>query len=113
MTRAAKVIWIDADSRLNVGDVGFLTEKSHELDHWTRYWLDDTPAYTNQSFMPRLYGWCGTCDNIAMYAHGMARVVRIARNGRILVRELDGDELIAALEELGYPELAPKSDAKP
>ena len=35
----------------------------------------------------------------------MARVERLARNGRALVRKLDGDELAAALEELGYPEL--------
>jgi len=33
-------------------------------------------------------------------------VERVAKNGRAYVRELEGAELVAALDELGYPELA-------
>ena len=72
----------------------------------TRYELRSTPAHTNQSHEPRLHGWCGTYNDLSTSARGMVRVERMAKNGRAYVRELEGDELAAALEELGYPELA-------
>jgi hypothetical protein len=45
-------------------------------------------------------------NNTSTTAEGMGIVEKVARNGRALVRPLDGPELMAALEELGYPELA-------
>lgn len=98
--------WIGPDDTLTVGDIGFLIEHYNESSGGSRFELRDTPPYTNQSHQPRLSGWCGTWNNVGTHGHGLARVERLARNGRALVRPLDGDELTAALEELGYPELA-------
>jgi hypothetical protein len=98
--------WIGPDESLNVGDVGFLIEFSNpsKSETWT---LRDTPAHTNQSHQPRLHGWCGSWNNTNTNAHGMVKVVKVAKNGRAQVVQLEGDELRAALEELGYPELMP------
>lgn len=98
-------IWIDG-YELSVGEVGFLIECVPE-GRATRYHLNDRPPYTNLSHEPRLHGWCGTTDNVARYGHGMARVTRVARNGRALVVPLHGQELVRALEDAGFPGLAP------
>lgn len=99
--------WIGTESdQFTVGQIGFLVETHHVLKGWQRFELRDHPAKTNMSFVPRLQGWCGTTGDIACNAHGMAVVERVARNGRAFVRELEGDELTAALDDLGYPELA-------
>lgn len=99
-------MWIGPDESLRAGDVGFLVERSHNLHGTSRYGLCDTPAHSNLSHEPRLHGWCGTTDDVATYGRGMARVERLAKNGRALVRVLTGDELAEALEEHGYPDLA-------
>lgn len=106
MSGTTKTLWIGPDDSLAVGDSGFLIERHHTLKGWRRYSLDPLPAHTNQSRQPRLYGWCGTTDDVAVHAHGMARVVRIAPNGRALLKALDADELAAALQAAGFPELA-------
>lgn len=106
--------WIDTDwdSDLKVGTVGFLVrvQNQNERGMPERWSLRDRPPYTNGSHEPRLTGWCGTTDNRAVYGHGMAKVVRVARNGRALVVSLEGAELSAALEELGFPGLDPASE---
>jgi len=96
--------WIGPDETLKVGDFGFLIVKDDNFggERWS---LSDTPAHTNMSHEPRLNGWCGTYNDIATFARGMAKVVKIARNGRAQVVRLGGVELVEALEELGYPEL--------
>ena len=106
MTSIAKTMWIGPDESLSVGGVGFLIEKTHYTNRWTRYELRDTPAHTNQSHEPKLFGWCGSYNNLSTSGVGMVRVKRMAKNGRAFVEQLKGDELAAALEELGYPELA-------
>lgn len=106
MTGIAKTLWIGPDDTLALGQVGFLIQKSHATKGWERYEVRDTPAYTNQSNEPRLRGWCGSYNDLSTYGCGMVKVIRMARNGRALVEQLAGDELNAALEELGYPELA-------
>lgn len=98
--------WIGPDETLSVGDVGFLVGFSNTVKGSTRYALRDTPAYTNQSHRPLLYGWCGTWNDLSTNACGMVRVERVAKNGRALVRQLEGAELTAALDDLGYPELS-------
>jgi hypothetical protein len=97
--------WIGPDESLNVGDVGFLIEFSNPFKHSENWVLRDTPAHTNQSHEPRLRGWCGSWNDTSTNAHGMAKVVRVARNGRAQIVHLVGDELAAALEDLGYPDL--------
>lgn len=99
--------WIGPDQNLTVGEIGFLIENNDENNASSRYYLRDTPAHTNQSHEPRLHGWCGSWNNVGTYGCGMVRVERVAKNGRAFVRELEGAELTAALDELGYPELAP------
>ena len=98
--------WIGPDDSLAVGDVGFLVAKTNVLHSSTRYELRNTPAHTNLSHEPRLHGWCGTYNDLSTSARGMVRVERVAKNGRAYVRALDGAELTAAAEELGYPDLA-------
>lgn len=108
MTSTAKTstLWIGPDETLRVGDVGFMVRHANAMKGWVRIEIRDTPAHTNQSHQPRLSGWCGTTNDVATYADGMARVERVAKNGRALVRRLESDDLAAALEELGYPELS-------
>ncbi len=98
-------MWIGPDETLNVGDKGFLIEISHTTDRWERHELRDTPAYTNQSRKPKLNGWCGSYNNVATYGRGVWEVVRVAKNGRAFIKELEGDEMQAVLDYLGYPDL--------
>lgn len=100
-------MWIGPDESLTVGQIGFLVEKHQTMKGWTRYEVRDVPGHTNRSNEPRLHGWCGTYNDLATHGRGMVRVERVAKNGRAYVRELAGDELAAALDELGYPELTP------
>ena len=97
--------WIGPDETLTIGQVGFLVEHHNTLQGWRRYDVRDLPAKTNQSLEPRLHGWCGSYNDVSTHARGMVKVERVAKNGRAYVRELDGDELAAALEEFGYPDL--------
>ena len=100
-----KHMWIGPDEMLKVGDFGFLIEKSHDNHGWTRYELCDTPEVANISREPRLYGWCGSYNNLSTTGCGMYRVKRVAKNSRCYIEQLEGAELAAALEDLGYPEL--------
>jgi hypothetical protein len=97
--------WIGPDESLSLGDVGFLIQFSNENNGGSNWVLRDTPAYTNVSNVAELHGWCGSWNNVSTHAHGMAKVIRVAKNGRCLVEALDGEELQLALEELGYPDL--------
>lgn len=99
-------LWIGPDDNLSVGDIGFLIEKNNTTTGVSRYDLRDLPAHTNQSHEPLLHGWCGTYNGLATYGRGIAKVERVAKNGRAFVRELAGDERDSALDELGYPDLA-------
>lgn len=98
--------WID-EQEYGIGDKAFLINISHEFDGPDRYILRDQPAYTNTSQEPRLHGWCGTYNNVATYGEGAWKVIRIARSGRFLIQELEGQELEEFLDEMGYPELKP------
>jgi len=54
---------------------------------------------------PMLYGYCGHWYEIVTEACGMVRVIREAKNRRLLVQEMKGADLTAALEKAGYPDL--------
>lgn len=103
--------WIDEQGRdgrgYDLGDTAFLISFYNENDCSTRYVLRDQPAYTNRSNEPLLYGWCGTYNNVGTYGEGAWKVIRIARSGRFLIQELEGQELEEFLDEMGYPELKP------
>lgn len=101
-----KMMWLGPDDTFRLGQVGFLVETIDVMRGTARHELRSLPAHTNQSHEPRLTGWCGTYNDVATYGRGMARVARLAGNGRALVEVLTGNELRAALERLGYPELA-------
>ena len=90
-----------------VGYIGFLVRISNQIKGWERHELRDTPAYTNESRQPKLNGWCGSWNDTSTHGCGLAKVVRVAKNGRVLVQEVDkdSDEGQATLEELGYPGL--------
>lgn len=105
MTSTSKSLWIGPDENLSVGDVGFLIERSHERERWTRYEIRHTPPYTNRSHEPKLFGWCGSYNGLSTSGVGLVRVMRVARNGRAFVEQLEGDDLATALDELGYPDL--------
>ena len=97
--------WIDADPGVTAGVVGFLVEHHNTRHSVSSLCLEDRPAHGNQSPAPHLHGWCGTFNDVATYARGVVRVDQVLSNGRALVQELAGDELHAALQALGYPEL--------
>lgn len=98
-------MWIGPDERMSVGDKGFLIELSHGTQGWQRYELRDTPAHTNQTRKPTLHGWCGSYNDLNTYGRGVWEVVRVAKNGRCLIQELDGTARQAVLDDLGYPDL--------
>jgi hypothetical protein len=91
---------------LSAGVVGFLVERANVLRGSSTYSVEGNPPTTNQSFEPRLHGWCGTYNDLATFGRGLVRVTKTTDNGRAYVQELQGDELLQALEALGYPELA-------
>ena len=103
-------LWIEEQEEFNVGDSAFLISFFNESTSSTRYVLRNTPAYTNRSNEPKLYGWCGTYNNIGTYGEGAWQVVRIAKSGRYLIKELTRSELILFLEDMGYPELIPHEE---
>lgn len=103
-------MWIDAMNvdRAEEGFVGFLIRVSDNSHGGEHYNISDRPAHTNRSHMPKLNGWCGETQNVSVTAEGLARVERITKNDRALVeRVTDPEEVASALEELGYPDLAP------
>ncbi len=104
--------WIgDESTTYTVGETEFLIERSDTMRRGRdSLGLSNRPAHTNQSHKPRLYGWCGTTDDVAVYARGVWRVTKIAKNGRAQVEKLTGPELATALETLGYPELAAEQE---
>jgi hypothetical protein len=103
---ASDPLWIDADYDTRVGDVGFLVRHHHVLKGWVRYTVRPGPAHTNQSLCPQLTGWCGTTNDVSTHACGMTQIVALSKSGeRARVRGLVGDELQAALDEAGYPDL--------
>lgn len=105
--------WIDGSERGNeVGQVGFLIRKSNPVKRFESFELRDTPPKKNQSFEPVLRGWCGSYNDLNTYGEGLWRVARVAKNGRAMLVELEGDELADALDELGFPELMPKGEAR-
>jgi hypothetical protein len=88
-----------------MGQVGFLIERENVNKGGKGLRLSDHPPITNLSHQPRLHGWCGTTNDVAVYARGMAKVVRVCKNGRAQVAKIEGDELKAALNDFGYPDL--------
>lgn len=98
--------WIDEQTEFSVGDKAFLIEFSNSNTGADNYVLRNTPAYTNVSREPRLRGWCGSYNNVSTTGGGAWQVVRIAKSGRMLLQELEGQDLSEFLEEMGYPELA-------
>jgi hypothetical protein len=96
--------WIDGDYPLK--HIGFLIEKSNPIRHTEHLELAQRPAHTNQSHAPKLYGWCGSWNDTNTYALGIARVSRVAGNGRVQVTEVvERAEVQRYLEEVGYPDL--------
>ena len=99
-------MWIDLDSEVAEGDVGFLVRFEAERGG-SRVCVRANPARTNQSRVPRVYGWCGTTDGLALHADGVVRVGKRHPYGdRLDVTPLRGADAVAALESLGWPELA-------
>jgi len=103
--------WIDeqgcAGRGYDLGDKAFLVSFYNENNGSTKYVLRDQPAYTNVTKQPRLTGWCGSYNNVATESEGAWKVTRIAKSGRYLIEQLEGQELVEFLEEMGYPELIP------
>ena len=99
--------WIGTEmDTYRVGEVGFLVSREHHLQGWEKWDIHTSPAHTNMSHQPRLRGWCGTTNDVAVYAHGLAKVARVAKNGRAMVISIQGEDEAKALEEMGYPDLA-------
>lgn len=97
--------WIDGQDGFNLGDKAFLIEFENTDVGWSIFTLRLQPARTNQSQKPKLRGWCGSHNNVSTSGEGAWKIIRIARSGRMLLTELEDDELREFLEEMGYPEL--------
>lgn len=96
-------MWIDSNDG---HDIGFLVEFANVLRNSSRFYLSDRPPHTNQSHEPCAVGWCGTWNDIATHGHGVYQVVKRARNGRVLIREVtDRAQLDEFLGDVGYPGL--------
>lgn len=99
--------WIDADYDNQIGEIGFLVTRQNNIRGWTKTHVSQSPAHGNMDHMPHLKGWCGTTNDVAVYAEGLARIEQFSKNGeRAKVRLLNPAETAEALEDLGYPELA-------
>lgn len=100
----------DTNVGVSPGEPGFLVQSSR--DGGACVWrLTDRPLHTNQSHEPKLgsadeHVWCGTTDNVARYACGLALVTKTHANGRARIEAIEPKHVPAALEWLGYPELA-------
>lgn len=104
-----KKTWIGPlDTPPAVGSIRFLVKLRSHTKGWEKYELRDMPDHTQESLQPRLEGWCGRYNDVSTYACGLAKAVRLAKNGRVLVESVDPDspEGEATLEELGYPDLS-------
>jgi hypothetical protein len=99
---------IDGPTEIPVGKIGFLTRAMSTNNGGETWSLSAFPLHTNQSHMPRLYGWCGETNNVSRYAEGLALVEsQNPYNDRLRIRPVtDPAEIRAALEALDYPELA-------
>ncbi len=95
--------WIDEQDF--DGDKAFLVEFYNSSAVRWSYVLRNTPAYTNLSNEPRLRGWCGSYNNVSTTGCGAWKVLRVAKSGRVLIEEMEGEELNEFLDEMGYPEL--------
>ena len=64
-----------------VGRAAYLarTEYHHGADGKDHWWLSHRPIRGNMDGRIILHGWCGTTDNVAVYAHGKVKVVGQSR----------------------------------
>lgn len=109
-TTKTKSMWIDLNGYdvIKPGYVGYLVSKSHATKGWETFTLGEEPARTNVSREPRLHGWCGSYNDVATHAHGIAKVVKINKaetRAYVTVLADDSPEAEAFKEETGYPEL--------
>lgn len=70
------------------------------LTNWMRYTLQNTPARVRTTSEPRLYGWCDCRNNVVTSAECLVVVEQFDDDGGVLVREMNDDELVAALNEI-------------
>lgn len=98
-----------------VGSIHFLVSNSHLIKGWERFYLRDHPARTNMSRKIMLHGWCGCWNDLSTSGCGIAKIVRVFKNGRIKMEILTSPEGEAVrvssknfeavsrfLEEVGY-----------
>lgn len=97
----------DARHRFTVGEVGFLMELKPEYGQ-KRLEVRDSPVRTAGSLDDILFGEVSG-GRTFVEALGVAKITEVAKNGRGKVQTLWGEDLDAALLELGYPEI----DRKP
>jgi hypothetical protein len=88
----------------NVGDKGFLVSQTNRFGVETNT-LNETPAHTNGSYEPRLFGWCGTYNDTATYGDGLAVITKIYTVDRARGKKLYGKEALRVLRELGRLDL--------
>lgn len=98
--------WIDIEPHINHARPLFIVERHDTSRGISTLVLRERPAATNMSHEDRLWGWCGTSNNVSVTAHGMIEVTKVSKDGtRALVKRLHGPKLRTALESLGYDEL--------
>ncbi len=102
--------WMDNSvGGFEVGQALFLVTVFRENTGVEEHTGQTDPCRTNLSRERKLRGWCGSTNNVSRTANGLVRVRRISKSkSRMCVTQIQrgSQEEAAALEELGYPELA-------
>jgi hypothetical protein len=103
----SRQLWTDdlATNFAPIGTVGFLARHDYHREGRAAYFLEEKPCHTNMSHDPKLHGWCGTTNDVATHAMGLARVSQVTKNGRVRPTPLKDSEVPEALRGLGWPSL--------
>jgi hypothetical protein len=115
MEKHNEIIWVgDTASKHEVGDYGFLVELQKPADRYTWWELRGHPARTPTVGLPQLYGCVKDGQYTRVFAHGVGKVVETKKNGRARVEAVASrDEVVTALDQLGFPELIPQQTRDP
>ena len=97
--------WVgDSRHKFKVGDLGFVLELT-PANGAKRVELRDSPVRTAGSLIDVLFGVVSG-GRTEVEALGVAKVIKVTPNGRGQIQTLWNEDMEAALQELGYPDIS-------